>query len=304
MKFLAYKSLYINPVGDSVAKNAHYRMGDFTMKKICFALACTSLAALLLACGDDGNKKCDSDYVNGCNDGVYMECVDGLVQKHDSINLDGVYYVCDGNSLKADVSCRDGKFYNNQDDSEAGSVVCGENNVVFVCESNTVSRPGGSTCRDNVVVSCEDGKLSQIQCSEGYVCEEYERGDLVNHGCFKASDVTEGCLDGITALGACGDDVLTFCSRKDASKGKTLRLDCKTYLKDRAEVCMKISDDFGYDCTTVCDDENTPHTLHGTCEDGKLVYCGKQDNKWQTLEWDCAAENLTCGFSKNQYDCI
>ncbi|MBQ8037766.1 MAG: hypothetical protein IJ268_12300, partial [Proteobacteria bacterium] len=218
------------------------------MKKICFALACTSLAALLLACGDDGNKKCDSDYVNGCNDGVYMECVDGLVQKHDSINLYGVYYVCDGNSLKADVSCRDGKFYNNQDDSEAGSVVCGENNVVFVCESNTVSRPGGSTCRDNVVVSCEDGKLSQIQCSEGYVCEEYERGDLVNHGCFKASDVTEGCLDGITALGACGDDVLTFCSRKDASKGKTLRLDCKTYLKDRAEVCMKISDDFGYDC--------------------------------------------------------
>lgn len=274
------------------------------MKKICFSLACIGLASLFCACGDDGNAKCDDAYVNGCEDGVYMECVDGIVQKSASVKLDGVYYVCDGDVLKADVECKDGKFYNKPDNSDAGNVVCGESDVVFICESNTVSRNPGTLCANNIVTSCEDGHLTQIKCREGYVCEEYERGDEIKHGCFKSSDVSEGCLEGVTAQGSCGGDVLTFCSRKDASKGKTLRLDCATYLTDHAESCVKINDEFGYDCTKVCDDEETGYTLHGTCEDGKLVYCGQYDDGWKTTEWDCKANNMTCSFNKSQYDCI
>ncbi|MBR4984224.1 MAG: hypothetical protein IKY83_00600 [Proteobacteria bacterium] len=273
------------------------------MKKICLSLACIGLSSFLFACGDDGSVKCGPDFAAGCQDGVYMKCVDGLVQKSDSVKLDSVYYVCNGDKLEADVECRDGKFYNKPDDSDAGSIVCGETDVIFICESNRISRAPGSMCNDNKVVSCDDGHLKQIGCSNGYVCEEYERGDEINHGCFKESDVTDGCLEGVTVQGACGGDILTFCSRKDASKGKTLRLDCATYLKDRQESCMKINDDFGYDCTKVCPDEG--YTIHGACENNKLVYCGKLDanSDWQTVEWDCAADGLTCGFDHNQYNC-
>ena len=277
------------------------------MKKICLAFMLVGLASALCACHDDNNNYCDAGYVDGCQEGMYVHCVfeedgdRGTVNADVSFMISGVEYICnDKDQLVAkDYECRNGVLYKN-DAAVENNAFCNSDDVMTTCDGSNLVRGYGICANDQLVV-CSDGKAKVDACGTGLKCVDYERNDNVYAGCFNASDVGGGCGEGVTTYGVCDSDgALTFCTRKDASKGQQIRLDCPS----RGQGCMLINQDFGYDCSATCSDEGGVYNEHGVCEGNTLVYCKKSNGAFAVTEWKCSEENLSCAFDNYQYSCI
>lgn len=274
------------------------------MKKLAIMLSLFGLAAALNACGGDDKKEnlCDSNFVDGCEKGVYLKCErtatdkHGRIVEHATIEMHEVVYVCnDKDELVPDgYSCADGVL---SKDGQPVDPVCGADDTLIACSGNEIVQ-GHQVCQGNAVLSCDADGLHKSECGSGLVCTDYERNDSLYASCIKSDDVTEGCPSGISAFGSCNssDGSLVFCTRKDASKGKTIRLDCAAQNK----ACMLINDDYGYDCTATCKDGNDkPYTEHGQCDGNVLKYC----HEGNYVELNCDDTAKSCQFDRYQYDC-
>lgn len=258
------------------------------MKKIFWMIALLGMAVTITACGEDGDKTryCDAGFHDGCEDGVYVHCEmnktdsKGKVIESKSISFDEVEYVCNGKDVlvPSKYSCDNGKVVNSDDNSVNDSVCLGG---------------------DKSVVYCQDGEVVIENCGDGNVCEEYEKADSTSAICVKSEDIAPGCAD-VTDYGKCNssDGSLTFCTKKDASKGKTIRLDCPS----RGQQCRMIEEGgFGYDCTDVCGQDNA-NTSHGECSGNDLIYCDVKDGNVSVETVHCG--DAGCGFVGSYYDCL
>lgn len=285
------------------------------MKKISLILSVIGLAACLSACHHDSDSYCDAGFADGCQDGEYVYChyekkdSRGVVKAEATIEFNNIVYICDGRDVLVprDYSCTGGVL-NKNGSPVADNVFCMNDAKLISCEGDDVVT-GYQVCNENARVFCEadaNGAYHVQKDSCGVkVCENYERENNIYALCLNAGDVESGCGNDVTAYGKCdSDSVLTFCTRKDASKGKTIKLNCPA----RDQDCMLINDEYGYDCTNTCSDTGGLYTVNGTCENGKLVYCDKKDDgSYVVTEWDCPNDEhgpLTCGFADYQYNCI
>ena len=278
------------------------------MKKIICILSLLGFAVTAYACGDDGHKTryCDANFKDGCDNGMYVHCEldqkdsKGKVVETKTVTLDSVEYMCDGKDVlvPANYSCKNGMIVDKEGNSKR--VVCA-GDMLLRCENDEVVR-GTQFCDESSVVYCEKGELRSDQCNQGLSCEEYEKGEKVYASCFKQSDVSVGC-DGVTPYGKCDvDGALTFCTREDTSKGKTIRLVCP----DRGQECRLIQEDgFGYDCTTVCTDaDNKQYTAHGECVDNNMVYYCHVDEATSEKRVESYPCQNGCGFGDFEVDCL
>ena len=138
-------------------------------------------------------------------------------------------------------------------------------------------------------------RVETESCKSG-VCEEYSRGSVIVAGCFNKESVSEGCVDS-TAEGSCSaDHMLTFCTSSDKSKGKTLRLDCKSANPDG--VCLYIGEGWGYDCTSQCGEGKNRPSFHGSCDGNTVSYCVSEDEgkTYTPAEDNCESEGKVCGM--------
>lgn len=287
------------------------------MKKISLFLSLFGLAVGLCACGSDHKNDgyCDAGFADGCRDGEYVYChfekkgSHGNIKAEATFEFNNITYVCNDEDVLVprDYSCTGGVL-NKDGKAVDNNVICLSDSSLISCEGEEVVY-GYKICGGNSIMKCDlddDGKYQVVKEDCGVmVCENYERDDKMYAGCFNSSDVQSGC-DNVSIYGDCdAKSVLSFCTRKDSSKGKLIKLDCPA----RDQVCMKINDEYGYDCTTTCEDVTGRYTVHGTCEDGKLIYCNEDEttHKYIVSEWDCPNHTsgpLTCGFAGYQYNCI
>ncbi len=277
------------------------------MKKIFCMIALVGMAVMATACGEDGDKTryCDAGFHDGCEDGVYVHCEmskkdsKGKVIESKSITFDEVEYVCDGKNVlvPSKYSCSNGKVLNKDDNSENDGICLGSGKMLRCSEDSLVE--SFQFCNGKSVVFCENGKLVTEGCGDGNVCEEYEKADTTYALCVKSEDVLPGCGD-VTDYGKCNssDGSLTFCTKTDASKGKTIRLDCPA----RGQQCRMIEEGgFGYDCTDVCGQDNA-YTSHGECNGNDLIYCAVKDGNVSVETVHCG--DAGCGFVDSYYDCL
>ncbi|MBO4350944.1 MAG: hypothetical protein J6A01_08375 [Proteobacteria bacterium] len=265
----------------------------------------------------DDNSVCDASFESGCKNGVHLKCEFsgdaqyGHIIQEERVVIDSVSYVCNEQDelVIADYACKDGKL------TLAGTAVeknaaCTATDLVISCAGDKVIL-GAQACKDSSVLKCHEKDLLEEPCDQGFTCMDYEREDKLYASCVKSDAIVgEGCAENVTAKGTCQPDgSLIFCTRKDASKGKTLRLDCAAENK----ACMLINDEYGFDCSLTCKDDQgasknasgTPYTEHGFCDGNVLYYCSPKDNAVILKQSNCSQDGKTCGFveSEHQYNC-
>ena len=266
----------------------------------------------------DDKSVCDTaTFESGCKNGVHLKCEKnandsyGHIVQEERVNIDSVSYVCNEQDelVIADYACKDGML------TMAGTVVeknaaCTASDLVISCAGDKVIL-GAQACKDSSVLKCHDKELLEDPCIDGFTCMDYEREDKLYASCVKSDAIVEeGCAADVTAKGTCQPDgSLVFCTRKDASKGKTLRLDCAAENK----ACMLINDDYGFDCSITCKDDKgaskdangNPYTEHGFCNENVLYYCYVKDGVIALKDSNCSQDGKTCGFveSEHQYNC-
>ena len=297
------------------------------MKKITYMLSFLALALIVSACGDDGKKThyCDSGFQAACEDGLYVYCEmengasEGNVKETDVYISNNVRYVCnDNNELvpenKSGYSCKDGKLYDATKNMVI-SAACDANGTISFCDGNDVVS-GVKGCLDSSMIYCENGQVRKESCGPNQVCTPYERNDSFHAVCFDQKEVGGGCDAGVTPFGTCdAKNALTFCTRKDASKGKTIRLDCAA----KGQACMFIDDVWGNDCTFTCEDNAQEYdvvTVTGMCDkDGKVIYCDKVNKDDHTpikkgdqltaYDMECTdGKSCQFDFKNGQFDCL
>lgn len=282
------------------------------MKKISFFLSLAGLAASLCACGHDNDSYCDAGFVDGCRDGEYVRChfekegSKGKLKADVSIEFNNIVYVCNNRDVLVprDYSCSGGVL--NKDGAPVdNNVVCNEDLSLVSCNGDDFVT-GVQVCSNNAIISCGKDDAGAVvvnsnTCKTGMVCANYERNDKNYASCFKSSELSEGCAEGTSVLGACdGNSGLTFCTSKNPAKGQTVRLDCPS----RGQSCMFINDEYGYDCSATCDDaDGKKYNEHGECSNNTLGYCLiDEDGKISVDKIDCGSK--TCGFNDFQYECM
>lgn len=279
------------------------------MKRLSFVLTLIGLTAIFCACGDDGNKSyCDSGFTNGCENGKYVYCEfektdsSGHIVSKATIEFNSVEFVCNDSDqlVPKDYVCKDGVMLHNGE-QVAKNAVCGEKDILLLCSGNDLIQ-GYQACLDDKIMECSNGVVKSTTCKEGLTCVDYERGDNLYASCVQPENVKTGCEAGVTTYGSCDtNSVLTFCTRKDTTKGKTITLDCPS----RGQSCMLIEDNYGYDCSETCMDGDKLYNEHGVCEGNTLVYCGREnpEDAIKMYKWVCDDDQLTCGFDKVQFNC-
>lgn len=268
------------------------------MKRVLSVVILGSLLGMI-TCDDGGNstRYCDAAFIDGCENGVYLICERtkaderGRVVAKETFEYLGMSYSCNDKDelVPSGCTCKDGVIVNDHD-VELGTSFCGYGDLVYSC-SGTEIVANKSYCVDNAIVSCRaDGTATKDLCESGFACIEYERGDNVYAGCFKSSEVTDGCEKGTTAYGACSSaNVLTFCTHKDPAKGKTIQLDCP----QMGSVCVLVENNYGYDCAHSCSTDNMT-TDRGYCKDNVLYACAEDDSVYTE---DCSKSQKTCQFN-------
>ena len=280
------------------------------MRKISLTFTLMGLAAIFCSCGDDGNKSyCDSGFTDGCENGKYVYCEfegsskDGKIVTKATVEFNNVEYVCndDDELVPKDYVCKNGVLQHNGEHVD-NNAFCDNSGILSFCIGDELAH-GYQACINDKVVVCVDGVAKATACKTGLECVDYERGNNLYASCVKSENVKTGCEDGVTTYGACDEDSnLTFCTRKNASQGKTVKLDCPS----RGQTCMLIDEkEFGYDCSETCMEGDKLYNEHGICEGNTLIYCGreKDGDAMKVYEWRCSDNNLTCGFDKYQYSC-
>ena len=265
---------------------------------------------------DPSQNLCDDSYEASCKDGVYSYCKlndgerNGVVVQKEEVIIDDIAYICnDKNDLIIkDYSCKNGVLSGADGNAVADNAACAGKDMIVTC-NNDKAVAGHQACSDKGVLKCDNREIQVAPCDDGLKCLDYERDSRIYATCVKADNIQEGCAANVTAEGECQQDgSLIFCSRKDQSQGKTIRLDCIA----RNQACMLINQDYGYDCSSTCkedkgndkDANNTAYTEHGFCaeENGEniLYYC--HEGAVHTV--NCTQNNKSCGFDIYQYNCI
>ena len=267
----------------------------------------------------DDDSVCDvATFEAGCKNGVHLKCEKanadefGHIVSEERVTIDQIPYVCNDKDelVIADYTCKDGNLMRIDGSAVAKNAACTLSDLVISCSGDEVVL-GAQVCQNSSVMSCHEKELLEVPCTDGFNCMDYERNGRFYASCVKSDDIVEeGCGENVTTQGACqSDGSLIFCTRKDASKGKTIRLDCAAENK----ACMLINDDYGFDCSVTCKDENgaskdannNPYTEHGFCSDNVLYYCYVKDDVVKLEKSNCSQDGKTCGFveSEHQYNC-
>lgn len=285
------------------------------MKKISLLLSVLGLTACLSACHHDSNSYCDAGFTDGCEEGMYVYChyekedSRGVVKAEAEIEFNSIVYTCNDNDVLVpkDYTCTGGVL-NKAGVPVDNNAVCSNDLILTSCDGDEFIT-GKEVCLNNSIIGCEmDANGHAVtykdNCASGLTCENYERNDKNYAGCFDPKDVSKGCADGITILGACdASSGLTFCTHKNPAKGQTIRLDCAA----RGQGCMLINEEYGFDCSATCKDSNDQlYNEHGTCSDDnkQLYYCLNKNGTYTLDVLDCAGDSKTCGFDDFQYDCL
>lgn len=276
------------------------------MKKTITIISLLGIVALASACSDDNSSKryCDSGFVGKCEGGVYLRCEGGEVTEYDVYKIGSLDYVCNDKNVLVvkDLKCESGKIV--KSDGTKVDHLCEASGDIVFCSGDTVAIQK-AYCGNNSTHYCRlyEGKIEGAteyrveteSCKSG-VCEEYSRGSVIVAGCFNKESVSEGCV-GSTAEGSCSaDHMLTFCTSSDKSKGKTLRLDCKSANPDG--VCLYIGEGWGYDCTSQCGEGKNRPSFHGSCDGNTVSYCVSEDEgkTYTPAEDNCESEGKVCGM--------
>ena len=276
------------------------------MKKTITIISLLGIVALASACSDDNSSKryCDSGFIDKCEGGVYLRCEGGEVTEYDVYKIGSLDYVCNDKNVLVvkDLKCESGKIV--KSDGTKVDHLCEASGDIVFCSGDTVAIQK-AYCGNNSTHYCRlyEGKIEGSteyrvvteSCKSG-VCEEYSRGSVIVAGCFNKESVSEGCVNS-TAEGSCSaDHMLTFCTSSDKSKGKTLRLDCKSANPDG--VCLYIGEDWGYDCTSQCGEGKNRPSFHGSCDGNTVSYCVSEDEgkTYTPAEDNCESEGKVCGM--------
>lgn len=282
------------------------------MKKSLYGMVCACCFFMMgaVACDDGGSSKhyCDMNFVNGCQDGVYVQCENirdgrGEVVEYKHIKRGGLNYFCNTHDelVPEGYTCSQGQLVDSA--GMKHRYLCSEASVVS-CSGDEVT-VHGSVCDEinNKMIWCEvpeDGnewEVKEESCGDN-LCVEFERSGSMHAGCFERTGVQEGCGD-IDIKGECSGSTLTFCTHSDSKSGKRVTLDC-----GKRGICTFIDESWGYDCTEYCgtpEDASSFATYRGSCEGNTLVMCVTDDtsSKITRQDEDCG-DDSQCMFDSTQ----
>ena len=198
------------------------------------------------------------------------------------------------------LSCHNGIF------SDNGRSLIYTRDTIFECAGNdivNVTDKYQSFCEDSSRIYFDASAkkfLPQNCATNGQICEQMVKGDIVTALCIDEAKVVDGCASA-SAYGKCRGDTLILCSNSIKSMGKTLYIDCKSVSPNHS--CMLIDEaKYGFDCALTCGEyDNKTVTDFGFCDNNHLFYC-RQGVSSDYSEADCGSRS--CGFNGTYYDCI
>ena len=270
-----------------------------------------SMVAGITACSDNNDEQClIGKTKEGCVDGMYVMCeadgdsdgIKGHIVRLETFEIGGMTHYCNSKDVaEAVLHCSNSIF------KENGQQFIYSDRAIMKCEGNTISDVTNiyqSVCINGDRIYYDSGAKSFVpeSCSaSGKVCEEYQKNDSVTAVCIEQSKVSNSCGDAST-YGRCEGNTLVICSELDQSKGKLLRIDCKTMSDNHS--CMLVGEGkYGHDCALTCGEMGGETvTDFGSCSSNNhLLYCqqsGKQS------EVDCSKTGKSCEFNGTYFDCL